>query len=344
MKWPLSFYGVVFLMCAVLAVVSLPETRAQSVSVTAKVPGICGNEIVEVDEQCDGSAFGGRSCTTEGFGGGTLQCNADCTLNTSSCTSIVPPSPPTTGGGGGGRPPERSSLTDVKIKGRANPNALVTILVDGRVQDTVRANNEAVFDRNFVVDSGAHDFSVYSVDQNGRRSLASHFSRDLLGQAVSVFSDIFIAPTIEVEKTEVKRGDPLLIHGQTVPLSKVLIYLGSKEGNIGTVTAGRDGMYSFSFGTGDLPLGEYEVKARSEFAGAKSAASLFVRFVVGEENILRKLPADSNGDRRVNVVDFSILLYYWGSTPKEVSREADINKDGQINLKDLSVMLYYWTG
>lgn len=344
MRWPFFSYGIALLACATFAALFLSETYAQSVSVTAKVPGVCGNEIVEVDEQCDGGAFGGRSCTTAGFGGGTLQCNADCTLDTSSCTAIVSPAPPATGGGGGGRPPERSSLTDVKIRGRANPNGLVTILVDGRVQDTVRADSEAVFDRNLVVDSGAHDFGVYSVDSNGRRSLVSTFSRDLLGQAVSVFSDIFIAPTIEVEKTEVKKGDSFLVYGQTVPFGRVSIYLDSKEGNVGTVTAGRDGAYSFSLGTSDLPRGEHAVKARAEFAGVKSAASLFVKFAVGEENILRNLPADSNGDRRINIVDLSILLYWWGSTPKEVSRGADINKDGQINLKDLSVMLYYWTG
>jgi len=40
-------------------------------------------------------------------------------------------------------------------------------------------------------------------------------------------------------------------------------------------------------------------------------------------------------------VDFSILLYNWG-IPKNPT--ADLNGDGRVNLTDFSIMLYYWTG
>lgn len=52
-------------------------------------------------------------------------------------------------------------------------------------------------------------------------------------------------------------------------------------------------------------------------------------------------PADLNCDGRVNLTDFSILLYYWGKT-RSHSR-ADINKDGIVNLIDFSILLYWWT-
>ena len=47
---------------------------------------ICGNGIIETDEQCDGSNLGGSSCTSLGYSGGTLSCNGSCRFDTSACT------------------------------------------------------------------------------------------------------------------------------------------------------------------------------------------------------------------------------------------------------------------
>ena len=58
---------------------------------------VCGNNIKEIDEQCDGTDLAGQSCLTRGFSGGNLSCNTNCTFNTSTCTDG--------GGGGGGLPP-----------------------------------------------------------------------------------------------------------------------------------------------------------------------------------------------------------------------------------------------
>jgi hypothetical protein len=50
--------------------------------------------------------------------------------------------------------------------------------------------------------------------------------------------------------------------------------------------------------------------------------------------------ADLNKDSKVNLIDFSILLYWWGRS----SSCADQNSDNVVNLIDFSIMLYYWTG
>lgn len=325
-----------------MVALSLPETRAQSVSVTAKVPGVCGNGIAEVDEQCDGSDLNGQSCTTQGFTGGTLQCNLNCTLNTSSCTTVTSPAPSSNSGGVAHI--VLPSFVNVVIRGRAYPEGLVTLLVDGRVQNTVRADSQALFDWSFVLNPGAHDFSLYSTDLHGRRSPVYTFSKNLLGQATSMFPEIFLAPTIKAEKTEVKKGDILNIHGQAAPSSRVSVFVDSENAIAKTVTAEKDGAYLLSLNTDNLAYGDHTAKIQAELGGMKSLYSSLIKFAIGEKNILRNLPADENGDGRVNIVDLSIILYWWGETPKETSRAADINKDGQINLKDLSVMLYYWTG
>lgn len=56
-------------------------------------PAVCGNNIKENGEACDGSDLGGASCASQGYTGGSLSCNSNCAFNTSSCSS---------GGGGGG--------------------------------------------------------------------------------------------------------------------------------------------------------------------------------------------------------------------------------------------------
>ena len=45
---------------------------------------LCGNNIINNEEQCDGSNFDNNSCTTYGFNNGTLSCN-NCTRVTSGC-------------------------------------------------------------------------------------------------------------------------------------------------------------------------------------------------------------------------------------------------------------------
>jgi hypothetical protein len=50
---------------------------------------VCGNGIIEADEQCDGEALGGEDCATQGFLGGALGCSGDCTLDTSRCVAPV---------------------------------------------------------------------------------------------------------------------------------------------------------------------------------------------------------------------------------------------------------------
>lgn len=51
---------------------------------------------------------------------------------------------------------------------------------------------------------------------------------------------------------------------------------------------------------------------------------------------------DFNGDGRCNIIDFSILLYYFDKPPAVASR-YDLNQDGGIDIVDVSILLFYWT-
>ncbi|WAS93700.1 hypothetical protein [Nannocystis punicea] len=52
---------------------------------TTVPPGVCGDGNVDANEACDGESLVGSTCTTEGFGAGTLLCGPDCQLFTDGC-------------------------------------------------------------------------------------------------------------------------------------------------------------------------------------------------------------------------------------------------------------------
>ena len=73
----------------------------------------------------------------------------------------------------------------------------------------------------------------------------------------------------------------------------------------------------------------------------KSGFSKAVSFHVGKIGGEAPCPeADLNQDERVNLTDFSILLFNWGTD----NPCADQNQNGNVDLIDFSIMMYYWTG
>jgi len=65
---------------------------------------VCGNGVLEGDEPCDQGDLGGKTCQTEGFASGGLQCTPDCKLDTSNCNSC---------GNGTAEPGEECDGTDL---------------------------------------------------------------------------------------------------------------------------------------------------------------------------------------------------------------------------------------
>jgi hypothetical protein len=56
-------------------------------SMTTTSGPTCGDDVVDGDEQCDGTDLAGQDCASQGFDGGRLACADDCTFDTSGCTS-----------------------------------------------------------------------------------------------------------------------------------------------------------------------------------------------------------------------------------------------------------------
>ncbi len=320
---------------------------AQSVNVKANAPG-CGNNIKENGEQCDGSDLGGASCQSLGYAGGTLTCNSNCIFNTSNCYTF------TGGGGGGGGSGAPPTYGNVIFSGRAYPRSEITILSDGQIKATTRADENANFYITLTgLSPGNYIFSIYSEDNEGRRSSLLTFPVSLTAGATVQIGGIFIPPTIDVDKIEVRRGDNIKIFGQSVPKADILVVISSEEEFFGKTIADSQGMYLYNFDTSLIDYGTHYAKSKASLGNvAVSGFSQVVSFKVGTRNILEKptkcpIKADLNNDCRVNLIDFSIVAY-WYRRPlslqfKKIEAE-DLNGDGKVDLIDFSIMAYYWTG
>lgn len=261
-------------------------------------------------------------------------------------TPSTTPSPPPASGGGGGAG-TFPTVTSVIFSGRAYPSSTVTLLKDAQIAATTVSGGEAKFQFTLTgLTGGTYLFSLYSEDGAGRRSSLLTFPVSVTEGATTNVSGIFIAPTIDVDKSTVKQGDNLAIFGRTSPTSQVTISVSSNETFVKT-TSDAQGAYLYNLDTVDLEMGLHHTKSKSTVASEISSYSSAIAFEVGTTNTpkgpARKcIIADVNCDGHVNLIDFSIVAYWYRRpTPPTV---VDLNSDGRVDLVDFSIMAFYWTG
>lgn len=270
------------------------------------------------------------------------------------------PTPTPSGGGGGGgggggyvAPTTPASPTAVILSGRAYPLSKVSVLKDGQLAVTTIAGP----DSNFTItisdlSAGNYKFSVYSEDGNNIRSSPFTFPIYITAGATTKIDGIFIAPTIAVDKSQVKRGDTIAIFGQSAQASEIIISVNSEQEIFVTKKSDDKGVYLLNFDTSVLDLGQHSTKAKASLSGEISAFSNTLGFLVGTKNMPAAvgkifMKGDLNEDGHVNLVDFSIAAFWYKRplsalfAPKEVNH---LNGDGKIDLVDFSIMAFYWTG
>jgi len=264
------------------------------------------------------------------------------------------------GGGGGGFSPTSSSGGDtglnpypdqippsVTLDGWAFPMSSVNILKDGILAKKVNADSGAKF-RADINDlrEGVYTFNIWALDGEGRRSVTKSTTFWVKENTYTV-QKVFLPPTISANSASVELGASLDISGITIPLKKVELWFDDNLKNLLKKEAYSDdsGKWTYEFKTEELASkGNYFVRARTfEPSEGYSDFSVNLNFGVGQApggELDTCSRADINRDKKINLIDFSILLYNWESTRPE----ADINLDGKVNLVDFSLMMYCWTG
>jgi hypothetical protein len=255
------------------------------------------------------------------------------------------------GGFEGSERPYQSGDARVIINGYAFPNSTVVALVDGAQAEQVNANSSGSF--SITIDEiarGVYTFGVYATDRNGTRSTTYSTTFSVTGSRGSTLSNVNIMPTIEVEPDPVDPNSTVHFSGYSIPDATVTIENQSDRSSATlktfTTTSGANGAWELDVSTDGFQTGTYKVRAKAKQdagLGISTNFSSFTYYGVGQQADVPR-SSDLNRDGSVNLVDFSILLFWWNSDGGNSNPPADINGDGTVSLTDFSIMIFNWTG
>ena len=263
-----------------------------------------------------------------------------------------PSSTSTSSGGGGGGAILPAVATQLVISGTAYPLAKITLLKNGLVQQIAYADLTAKFNIGLNnLEAGWFNLLLYAHDSDGNQSASYSVPVYVTYGAITTVNGVVIAPTLRLDRLRVSQGEIVNVSGQTAASATVMISVKGLINRDVTVQADQAGWYYHKLGTDGMPLGSYSLFARSTYKNINSPESLAASLVITARDETLPLPdkpvacqirADFNSDCKINLVDFSILAY-WYKRPNVPAR-LDLQKNGVIDLADFSVMAYYWTG
>lgn len=255
------------------------------------------------------------------------------------------------GGGGGSAGPDLSAGTDSAVfKGTAYPGSIVTLLKNGVVAAEVPASPNGTFEitlRNLR--AGTYTFGILAEDSRRLKSNLDLYTVYVANGVSTQVEGIFIPPTITSDKVEVRRGDPINLIGSSAPNADITLLVHSETQLTKRTKANSTGAWIYKLDSLELEMGPHEAKSRASTEDDLSLFSDVLKFSVGTVNRTResssspqKRSCDLNGDKRVNLLDFSIMAYWYkrsGFPPK-----VDLTGDGKVDISDVSVLAYCWTG
>lgn len=233
----------------------------------------------------------------------------------------------------------------VEFHGVAAPLAVITIQRSGATVATQTAPNTADFAISLTDQPvGQQSYLISATDAGGAALAPITFALNLLVNTNTIITGVFLGPSISVDKPAVKLGQFVTLSGTTAPTSAVTVTINSNIPVNYTAAADSSGRWSKLVNTQEVGVGTHAAQAQAVFGGSQiSANSATVSFAVNPlEQCDGKKTADLNCDGRVNLTDFSILLYFWQQTNPGNGR-ADMSGDQQVDVVDFSIMLFQWT-
>ncbi|MFZ2886900.1 MAG: dockerin type I domain-containing protein [Minisyncoccia bacterium] len=232
-------------------------------------------------------------------------------------------------------------LADMSISGFAPPGSTVHMLRDGAAISTTIASGNGSFTADFRgLERGAYTFGMYAEDSEKRLSSTHSVTMTLESGTQNELTNIMIPPTISGPATAAT-GEEVRLRGEAPPGSSIDVYIRGASNQLISLTASTTavGRWEVTVPRGRLSRGAYDARARASMSGRISMFSKPASIAVGGAAASTGT-SDVNGDAKVNLVDFSIMLSAWGTDEASV----DFNSDGTVNLADFSILLFNWTG
>lgn len=334
---------------------------------------ICGNALVDDGEQCDvlgetglySTTIAGRQCSPicnfgPYCGDGILQtqfaeeCDDGNNDNLDFCSALCKIEPAGSGGGGssggggggGGGSSREQNETQISVTGLAYPSRTINILLDTETVGSVRTTSAGRFEFTTEASPGTATMGFWATDDANTRSITLNSTFDVTQGAITNISGIILPPTLRIANANVNPGDTVTVSGQSVPLSNVELHVNNSE-VVESATADAVGRWSIALNTGRLRVAEHTLRARSVIGTppltTQSSFSSALQLFVGVDGRVTT-PSDLNRDGNINLVDFSILIFWWGTAGGNSDPAADINGNGRVGIEDFSILLFNWTG
>lgn len=369
-----NFINIGLLLLAIIFTNPLETIAITTGSATTTLTlSICGNALVDDGEQCDvlgengvySTTIAGRQCTPNCqwgpyCGDGILQvsqaeeCDDGNNDNSDFCSAICKIEPAGSGGGGtsgggsggGGGSTKDFGDSEISIKGTGYPNRTINILLDSEQVGTVKANGDGKFDFATEASPGTASLSFWATDKFETRSITFNTTFDVTQGAITNITGIILPPTIKVSNQNVNPGDVVTVSGQSIPNSIIELHVNKSE-LVEKATSSSDGTWTIMLDTKKLKTAEHTIKARSISGNppltSQSSFSTALQLFVGVDGKVTTT-SDLNRDGKVNLTDFSILVFWWGGNGGNSNPSADINKNAKVGLEDFSILLFNWTG
>jgi phosphodiesterase/alkaline phosphatase D-like protein len=272
--------------------------------------------------------------------------------NTSSLSNV--PSGMTAGEAGSGSGEGTVSITTIDnggptpsealFSGFAFPGAVISILrkqvVDAAYEGTSLADVHVDTAGFFTAHLGYFEqanylFALKVKDKEGRDARTLTFAQFVPTGSLIKIRDIVVSPTLELGKSAIAQGKNLDVKGYGVTGGKIELRIGDTLAVATTTTD--TGQYLFTVDTSALPVGTYPITVRQTTAHGRTsdwspAKTLRISPVALVET-------DLNGDDSVNVKDWSIFLYRWGTKDEKIKKTLDFNQDGIVSVVDFSLFM-----
>jgi hypothetical protein len=266
----------------------------------------------------------------------------------------------------------------VTLNGKTFPNARILILRDGVISTSLVAGANGNFSVTISnLSLGVYQFSIISEDSQGVTSSPLVVNAQVSSVSPVDYSNLVIPPTVVSSPKPTaplngtnppSTGSAGKINGFAPVGSTVQLYDESTGQIAGQVVVDESGKYSIDLPQDKYKIGKtYSFRAKTLFNGAESKLSKPVSIVLGasntpqtdtsassptkdidspnkfvDRNKVVELCTDYSRDGRINLVDFSILQFWYEKTnpPKDI----DCNGDNYIDLQDFSLLMFYWNG
>ena len=240
-------------------------------------------------------------------------------------------------------PPGTGIPRAATFSGRAYPGSTIELLRRSADNDFVKIgaeNTEITYEGNFTIThTGLSDddffFALRATDQDGRQTGIVSFIVDLgTGNQLSV-TDILMPPTVGLTATAVTQGEQLVVTGYGSLNNTIELQI--DETLFVTLPIDRYGVYFLATTTDQFALGTHYVQARQvDRTGPTSSFSFPQAFQISQ---LKNPQADFNRDGKIDISDWSILLYRWGSSDQSLRNQIDLDGNGVVDIADLSIFL-----